>query len=372
MIFKSDHLILFILAASLIAGCSSHKTLERPEILHEFKAPAFSLSVSQEEMTVAVSPVRQTLQIGGTMTALLGAGISALQDGHHARRVHEALYGFDCTEQLKEKLTEALEEAFSHSFTEVTAQGSMAGFHSIQEARKARFEGLNKRGYDAVLDLEGTYGIYGAEGLLVLRLKGELQDLAGGKRLWRNTLTAYSMDLYEGIKWKDPMDRLTPNIMSPRFSSGRDAIDQWTTDGGAPLRQGFEKALQELIAALLCDLGVEESATGLAVLGTNALLDGKKSEAHQYFQRAQRLNGEDPDIANGLALSLARMGDVEQGIVVAQESLASHPDFQPLYYNLAWWYGVNLKQPDEGREYYEKALALGARPARRLKRAYGN
>lgn len=372
MNFNAHRFLLLGLFLLLLAGCSSHQALERPELLREFEAPAFSLAVPQVEMTVAVSPVRQTMQIGGTMTAVLGAGISAFQDGHYARRVHEALDDYDCSALLQEKLSAALDDAFSHSFASVMPQGATAGFHNIQEARKARLEGLNKRGYDAVLDLEGAYGIYGTEGLLAVRLKGELIDLSRGKRLWRNTLTAYSLDLFEGRKWKDPMERLTPNLMSPRFASDRDAIDQWTRDGGAPLRAAFEASLEQLAQALLCDLGVQESAEGFTLLGTNALLEGRKEAALHYFQRARTLNQEDAAIANGLALALVRTGDVGQGIEVAQEALGFDPEFLPLHYNLAWWHGVTLKEPEQGREFYEKALALGAHPARRLKRVYDN
>ena len=96
----------------LVSGCSARRPLAHSDILQQYERPAVSLSIPQEKITVAVSPVRQTLQIGGTMTAVLGAGISALQDGHYARRIEEVLGEYDFGKVLADRLTAALEQVF--------------------------------------------------------------------------------------------------------------------------------------------------------------------------------------------------------------------------------------------------------------------
>jgi len=370
IIVKKNCFLLMAATVLLVSGCSARRPLAHSDILQQYERPAVSLSIPQEKITVAVSPVRQTLQIGGTMTAVLGAGISALQDGHYARRIEEVLGEYDFGKVLADRLTAALEQVFPSPAKAIGAPGSTAGFHSIQAARKARLQGLQKRGFDAVLDLESLYGIYGAEGWLAIRLKGELIDLKTGKRLWRNDITAYTLDLYEGRRWRDPMERLSPNLMSPRFSSDRDAVEQWLRNDGEALRRAFELAAAQLAEAFLCDLGAGESAGGYALLGTNAFLDGKYEASLSYFRRARALAPEDPAIANGLVLALFHTGAREQALSLAESALATAPDYLPLCYNLAWWYGVVLKQPEPGQRYYDQSLSLGAHPARRLKRAF--
>ncbi len=356
-------------AAVMIMGCSSVRAKQDPAALKALPRPAYSVSMPQPEMIVAVSPVRQTLQIGGSIPTLLGAGISAVQDDRYAGEVLAALGDYDAGAVLVERIEAGLGGQFGPGLERVPPAGTAAGHHNQQEARKARLAALRRAGRDAVLDLELAYGIYGPEGMLVVKIAGELTDLAKGRVLWRNSMASYSTELFADERWRDPMQRMTPNITAPRLAAGKTAVSQWTEDGGARLKASFEQAADDVTAALLADLGLAESARGLCVLGAQLALNGDNAEAAARFKRALELEPDLASAANGLAVALARNKQVDEAVALAQALTKAHPDYMPGWYNLAWWLAVELEDAEQARPCFEKAVALGAAPSRRLERA---
>ena len=352
-----------------LAGCATTTSSLDADIAGNAQRPGCSTAIQQPNIIVAVSPVRQTLQVGGTIPTLLGAGISAVQDSHYRERILQALDGYDCSKVFDTHLREALGKHVGGKLERVEPFNTAAGFANERAAQEARLEGLGKSGFDLVFDFDLSYGIYGAEGLLAIRLDGKVTEVASGKVLWRNTVTTYSLDLYADLRWRDPMKRMTPNLMSPRLSKAEDAIEQWTADGGAHLKQCFEQSVTSTVAAALTDMGLEDSPEGHYVLGVQAFLNGDHETAAAHLARANALAPERPEVLNALALTKARDGRLDEAVQIATPLAAAQQDYLPVHYNLAWWLAVEQKNPEAARPYYDRAIALGASPGRRLEKA---
>jgi len=89
----------------------------------------------------------------------------------------------------------------------------------------------------------------------------------------------------------------------------------------------------------------------------------------EHFSRAVALAPEMVEAGNGLALAQAKNGRMEAALASAETLAAAHPDYLPVQYNLAWWYAVEMKSPEKARSYFDRAVALGASPGRRLEKA---
>ena len=84
------------IAFIFLAGCAT--TSKPGSELTQLKtavSPAYSVALPQPDMIVAVSPVRQTMQIGGSIPPCWER-ISAIQDAHNASEIHSVLSGYDC------------------------------------------------------------------------------------------------------------------------------------------------------------------------------------------------------------------------------------------------------------------------------------
>lgn len=355
----------------LCMGCSTTPPKPAPEVLPSSVQPAYSLSLDQPDIIVAVSPVRQTLQIGGSLPTLLGASISAIQDSHYKAQLREALGDFDANGRFEQVVREKITAIFPQTAIRVAPVGSAAGYANIREAATMRLSALAKKGYDCVLDLDLSYGIFGPEGILAARIDGTLADPKLGKILWRNTISAYTVEMYADMRPGDPMERLTPRYLSPRLSTAADAISQWTTDGGQRLIRSLEDSFMGVISAVVTDMGVEETALGHYVLGVQSLFERDATSAEAHFSRAIALDPSHWVALQGLAVAKARNGHLEEAIQDTKVVLEHSPTYLPALYNLAWWYAVELKQPDAARPYFEKATTLGARPSRKLNQAMG-
>lgn len=359
---KKRAVFLFTLALLCIGmiGCSSARSRHDPEVVRNVPHPAFSLALQQPDIIVAVSPVRQTMQIGGNIPMLLGAGISAVQDDKYGLRVREALGDYDPCVVLLDRMKQRIAQGFHQDLQQVAPQGTAAGFANMREAQEARLEGLRSSGYDTVLDLELRFGIYGPQGILVVKAAGELFDVQTGRLLWRNEVASYSVELLADMKWRDPMQRMKSSITALRFSAEDDAISQWLPENAAPLRAAFEKAVDAVSAAILTDLGLQETPEGLYALGAYLLLDKEFEAAEEKFTRAIELAPNMAEAMNGLAVTLANTQRVEEAIALAEKLVDAHPDYAPGQYNLALWQALENEDTASIFPQYEKALNFGA------------
>ncbi len=350
----------------ILAGCATSSG--SGESLQTVSAPAYSLDATSDELVVAVSPARQTLQIAGSTGFLIGAGISAISDSKHRRAIEEVLQDYDAGDVFNAHLSEALEGAIPN-LKEVSPMGSTAGYNTIQEAEEDRLSGLEKSGYDSIMDLKLTYGLFGFEGTLITKIGGKLEDVPAGRRQWKNTFVVSSAPILADDRLTDPTGQLGANYTSPRFMVADDAIKQWTGDGGAILRTRFEEAVEGVTAALLMDLGLGESAEGAYYLAKNDMNRKDFDAAEANFRKALALDPAMTDAKNGLAVNLAHDKRLDEAIALAEEIAAATPDYAPARYNLAWWYAVEKKDADAARPHYEAAVTAGMGTSKKIDKA---
>lgn len=346
-------------------GCVTVPEQQEQTVLSSQK-PAWSLKSANDEMIVSVSPARQTLQLAGTTGALIGAGISAISNARHRNAIEEVLEGYDSTRVFEEHLAKRLSETVGAKLERVAPLGSTAGYTMVEDARDARIERLGKQGYDLLLDCRMTYGLFGYEGTLIAKLEGDLYDPMSGDALWRDTVVCSSADLLASDKLTDPTKQLMPNYSSPRFTVEDDAIAQWTGDGGEALRSRYESAVEGAVSALLMSLGIVEEPRGAYYLAKGYMNRKEFDIAEDFYQKAIALDPDYRDARNGLAVNMAHSGDYPAAIALSEAILEEVPNYGPALYNIAWWYAVELEQPEKARSYYEKALALGMAPHKKI------
>jgi tetratricopeptide (TPR) repeat protein len=331
--------------------------------------PAWSFKPENDKMVVAVSPARQTLQMAGTTGVIVGAGISAISNARHRSAIQEVLEGYDSVRVFEEHLATRLKEAIGTDLERVMPLGSTAGYSMVQDARDARYERLADQGYDLLLDTRCTYGLFGYEGTLIAKLEGDLYEPSTGHALWRDTVVCSSEDLLASDKLTDPTDQLTPNYTSPRFTVEDDAVAQWTGDGGEVLRSRYEAAVEGAVSAMLMSLGLVEEPKGAYYLAKGYMNRKEFEIAEDFYQKAIALDPEYVDARNGLAVNMAHMDNYTGAIAATQAILEGDPNYGPGLYNLAWWYAVELEQPEEARPYYQQAQALGMPPHKKIDKA---
>lgn len=357
--------------AYLASGCAMSKN-SGPAYGHA-ENPALSVYTGQEGMSVWVSPARQTLQIAGSYGAVLGTAVSAMVDSVYAARVNAALGDYDARGIFESRLQDRLAEALGKEPEVVNHLDSTAGYANIRDAAKARYGGLAGRGYDQVFDAELSYGIFGDEGTMVVNVEGRLTDTDTGNPLYRRRLWVTGHPIYADDPLKDPTDRTTPNLTSPRFAVKENAIEQWVENDGALLKSRFETAVEGVLSALLVDLGVADEAAGHYYLGKQSLLQKKYADAEQHLRKAIAGDPENLDAQDALAITCAHDKRLDEAIALSKALLEAHPDHAAANYNLAYWYAVKKKDAAAAKPYYDKAIEQGMTPSgavtKRLKKA---
>lgn len=371
MVRRVDFFVILLLSAAIFAGCVTTAP-DRPAGVREAANSAWSLSARQDEIIVSVSPARRTLQIAGTSAAVIGAGVDAVVNAKHRKAILEVLNGYDPGAAFEECIAARLEQAVPQGIQRVGALGSTAGFSSRREAEQARYEAIARKDHDVLLDLNMTYGIFGAAGTLVAKLDGKLRLVPEGTRIWDRVIVVTRVPILACNRPTDPTKQLGPNFSSPRLKAEGDAIAQWTGDNGQQLREEFEKAVDGAVSALLCDLGLVEEAIGEYHLGRVVMNRKRFEDADGHFARALELDPGLLDAKNGRAVNLALNGQVDDALQVALELTEEAPDYGPAWFNTAWWYAIEKEDAAAAKPYYEKALELSMPPNRKIEKALGN
>ena len=351
-----------------ILGCATTSGKEATR-LQEAKAPAWSVHTSQDEMIVAVSPVRQSVQLLGASAAILGAGVDAMVDAKYRDMVRQALGDYKPGKLFEERLTKRLTETGPATLKQTPSLLSTVGFQSTKDAEKARMVKMAKAGNDMLLDLKMTYGVFGYEGMLATRLDGALVTLPSGKRLWKNTLVVTTEPILASDKLSDPTSRM--GSTAPRFSVDENAVSRWTQNGGQILRNDYEMAVDAVISALLCDLGLVKEASGENSLGILAMNRKQFDEAEKHFAAALAIDPTSRDAQNGRSVNLGHNHQFDEAITFATALTESAPDYWPAWHNLAWWYAIEKKDVAKATPCYEKAIALGMPRESRIEKALG-
>ena len=345
--------------AVVLAGCVSTND-NQVSSLAESQKVAWSLDANQDEMLVSVSPARQSLQIAGTTGLVVGTGISAVVNDKYRRIVREALTGYDAGKLFEDRLAARLDDSINQELARVSPLGATAGYSNKREAQEARLEGVGENtGANVLLDLDMTYGIFGFDGILLAKLEGRLLTIPKGRALWDDTIVASTQPLFAGDGLSDPSKQFGPDMGNLRLTVEEGAVEQWTSNQGALLKQRYEEAVEGAVSALLASLDLVHEPLGEYVLGANAMNRKNFTEAEEHFTAALALDPNYLPALNGRAVNLYHNDQVEPAIQLAERITESHPEDAMAWYNLAWFHAVGNKDGAAAKPYYEKARALG-------------
>jgi len=363
-------LLVLIVATGLIAGCVTTGTVDRAAIAGA-RRPAWSLDGADDNMVVAMSPARRTLQIAGSAGTLIGAGIAAVSNSRYRRDIESVLAGYDGGAVMEGILKERLSETFGPDLGRVAAPRNVVGQKDRNEAVKERFRALRNQGFDQILDLDITYGLFGYDGTLVAKIDGHMYAVEGRKTIWNNRLVVFSSPVLASDRLIDPTKRALPDLGSPRLSIEENAIEQWTNDGGVLFRERFEAAARGAASAMLVDMGLAEEPEGAYYLGKQLMNQKKFAEADTRFRQALAIRPDYTDARNGLAVNTAHAGDIDGAIALTEALASDAPEYAPAHYNLAWWYAEEKGDLDSARPHYEQARELGLPGDEDLEKALG-
>ncbi len=341
-----------------LTGCAT--TAPAPsEALRLCARPALALDSPQQELTVAVSPARKTLMFAGSTGFLVGSTVDAVVNARYRDAVREALGEFDPGAAFRARVAERLDAALEGKLETAPPPGSGAGYANEREARAAYLDSLAREGYDAYLDVDLRYGLYGTRPELVLEADAALVTLPEGRRIWSGTAFAVPRAALANDKLGEPRGKKRLDESSPQFRVDEAAFARWTADNGALLRARFDEGIEAVTAALLADLGLESSALGELYRGRQAMRDKRFSDADAHFREALRLDPTLLEARNAQAVNLAHAGQVADAIALAEQITREAPEYAPAWFNLAWWHAVDRKDPDAARPCYEEAVRLG-------------
>lgn len=347
-----------LLAAVVSAGCATTDS-SRPTSLQTAQSPVWSAKAMPDEMIVSVSPAGKTLRLAGSAGILLGTGTDAVVNAKFRGPIREALKDYNAAEVFAGIIESHLKAAAQKEVPRVAPLRSSAGTNSRQDAVEARYASLSKDGHDMLLDVVMTFGIYGSDGTLATKLDCKLVLLPEGKDLWDDVLIVTNEPALANAKLGNPTKRGGYNITNPEFTVDEEKVSRWTADGGAILRERFEKAANDAASALLCALGLEDNAAGHFALGELAMNRKDFDEAAQHFKRAVELDPTNVAIRNSYSVNLAHNDQVDDAIAIARAITETAPDYGPAWFNLAYWYAKEKKDAASAQAAYEKARALG-------------
>jgi tetratricopeptide (TPR) repeat protein len=339
------------------AGCATGKR-DAGAALGATTKPAWSLKSSQDEMVVAASPMRRTLQIAGSTGFVVGLGVDFVVNSEYRDAVRQALQGYDTNAAFASYIEKRMKEALPNAVSVAPLQ-SAAGYPNEQEARQARYRSLAREGYDAVLDLKFRYGLYGTNVELVTEIDANLVAVPSGKTLWSDTVYASPEPSLASDRLGNPQKKKRSNESAPQFSVDQAAFARWTANNGQLLRASYEQGVQGVTEALLSELGVATSALGELYLGKVAMNDKNLLKANEHFEKALRIDPNLVEARNAQSVAYAQDGQLDTAIQLAQSITKSNPDFAPAWYNLAWWNAVERKDAAAAQPYYAEATRLG-------------
>jgi tetratricopeptide (TPR) repeat protein len=141
-----------------------------------------------------------------------------------------------------------------------------------------------------------------------------------------------------------------------------------TANDAALLKANFEKAVEGGISAVFCDMGLADESLGGYLLGRKAFQKRRYAKAQEHFVRALNLDPGLRDAASDLSVTYARLGATDKAMELAEKILSKAPDYAPATFNLAWWNAFDKKNAAEAGHYYDKALAEGILPSKKLER----
>ncbi len=362
--------LVFGLVALLLAGCAGQKpTFE--QALGGGEKAAWSLKGASEEFTIVVSEAGKTLKMVPRVGRVVATTVDAVVNDKYRIMFDEALGEYSLTDTFVERMSSTLDEASGGRLTRVGPMGTWAGYNNRREAEADRLKGLAKSGYDLILDLDADYALKGADFVMECGLYGRALTVPQGGGLWREKLTLRPGPLYADAEFENVIQKRFSGLTDPQMTVEKERAEKLAANDAELLRSRFEETVDGLAAALVCDLGLKDSAYGRHMLGRSAFWNKDFEEAKAHLEKSLALQAGQADVMSDLAVVCAQLGDVDTAVRVAKSALDADPDCGAAHFNLAWWYAFNQNDIEAAAAPYAKAKTLGVEPRDKMDAALG-
>jgi len=365
---KSRIIISFLCALACAFTAHAGPKKEIKQAFQDAKQPAWSIKGERQDLKVSVSPAGRTLSVTPYIGDALGVSVDYLVNEHYREVIRKALGDYDLAGFVRSYLEKRIKAIAPQGLRQVNPLVSTAGYSNEREAEKARLQALRESGVDLLLDLDVKYGIYGTRFAVRFDIEGKLLDLANRHRLWMDGIPGVAEPFLADIKFEHYLLKYIAYVHTPRFAANEDAMKRLTDNDAALLKADFERAVEGGVSAVLCDMGLVNEPLGEYFLGREAFQKKSYSKTEEHFVRALNTDPSLPDAANDLSVTYARLGATDEAIGLAEKILAKTPDYAPAAFNLAWWNAFDKKNAAEAKRYYDKALAEGVLPSKKLER----
>ena len=368
----------YMIFVFIVGLCSSSYTVYAKEneetiktTLLSAKQIAISIDMVPDVFVIAVSPVRQTLQIIHTSARLVGALVSEAQNENYRKDLQAVVGELNGYQQFREAILNTLKGKLSAEIVEVPPLGSTAKYANDREAQQDRMEQLHNKGFDVLIDLKITCGIYGPEGEMFFRWDGKLYDLAKEKTLWQDkSVITPSVDFRVNQPFNTYFNPFKSNMFSPRLTTTKDALTRWTDNNGENFKKAQGYGIQLSVSQLLGAIQLDKSEDYYFACGISKLLTKKWKQAVPHFEKAWSLNKNNPTLGNAYLVALFKTKKIDDAIKVGEEVIQSlnGTSYSTTYYNLAYIFANKKKEFDKAKEYYQKSVELSGKADEKLEK----
>ncbi|HPU97264.1 MAG TPA: tetratricopeptide repeat protein [Candidatus Hydrogenedentes bacterium] len=353
-----SYCLVFAVFVLLVTGCASTPPIQTKETESR---QAWSLRIMPEEMVVAVSPVRQTMQIAGSFATVVGAAITAAQDAQNRNRIEAALGSLNASDLFREAIGKEMTTGRDGSNRiMVPPPQDIRNPQERREADRKRFSALRKQGITEVVDVTLKYGLFGPEGELLAVVQASRIDTRSGRTRFREKWMVWAEPPNAFGPQGDPTRRMTPNITAPRLAAASYAVDRWLVSNAEPLRQGLLRLANGAADALSVGVNEKDIPNGWYILGVDALRRKHYQDARDFLEKAIQGSPDNTDYQLAYAVTLDRLKQRDAAVATVEQALKNHPDQPRLLVNLAWWLASDERRAAEAETLFRRAIELGA------------
>ncbi len=369
-VFYIVGLIILVLASFVFSLNVAMAEENVREVISSAGKVAMAIDLYPDEFVVAVSPVRQTLQIVHSTARLAGALVSEVQNERFRKRLEEVVGELKVPGEFKQRYLDALRARIGEKVEEVLPMGSSAKYRNEHEARLARIQSLKKKGYDVLIDVKLTCGIYGPEGEMFFRLGGVITDLREEKIVWRGEVVVSSecKEMKITSPFKTYFNPFKSNYLSPRLTIANNALSRWTDNDGKNYFEFKKEGIDLAISAFFTGIGLEESAKGWLGLGISEMYKRKWKRALEYFDKCVSLEPDNIVAQNARVIALYKTEKIDEAVELGEKIVgkSSIPEVRYVFYNLSYIYARKKKELAKAEEYYQKYIQLGGKPEKKF------
>ncbi len=340
-------------------------------ILQSAQKIAISIDAVPDEFVIAVSPVRQTLQIIHSSARLAGALISEVQNENYRKDLQAGVGDLNSIQLFQDAILHTLKTQLHAEIIEVPPLGSTAKYKTDREAQQERLTQLRNKGFHLLFDLKITAGIYGPEGEMFFRMKGILYDVKKAKTLWREEFVLTpDKDIKVDQSFDTFFNPFKSNMFSPRLIMAKNALTRWTDNNGKNFKEAEKRGVELSIAFLCGELQLDSTEDYYFSCGISKLYTKNAKKAVPFFEKAWNKNKQKPEWGNALASALYKSKKVDDAIKLGEEVIQTPEgkDYAPAYYNLAYMFTDKKKNAEKAKGYYQRYLELSGEPNPKLEK----